>query len=246
MQNMRKHKRFRLDLIDLSSKMSLIGKVEIIDISMGGVLLKADRKLNIGKECLLMLGYGGKHTNVKGIVVRSELSGIEERDGGEKVTIYSAGILFKDESTGKVKDFLDSIENDKKIQVPEQPDWFYRNIRFSITMPNEKVLNMPTHFSIKDISKSGVIIQTEHQLKVGTMVLMELSIDACDPVNFMGKVVSSRMTQDKGHSNYDIGLELSELMDRDRTLLMSFISFVKDNEKIFKKHGNTISHHDTD
>ncbi len=246
MQNMRKHKRFKLDLVDLSSKMSLIGKVEIIDISLGGVALKADRKLNIGKECLLMLGYEGKHVNVKGIVVRSELSGIEERDGGEKVTIYSAGILFKDDSAGKVKDFLDSIENNKKVQIPEQPDWFYRNIRFCITLPNEKVLNMPAHFSVKDISQSGVIIQTEHQLKIGTMVLMELSIDACDPVNFMGKVVSCRMTQINVHSSYDIGVELSELTDRDRSLLMNFIGFVKENEKIFKKHGNKHSHYDTD
>ncbi len=106
MRDMRKHKRFKLDLIDMSSKMSLIGKVEIIDISLGGVALKADRKLNIGKECLLMLGYEDRHINVKGIVVRSELSGIEERGAGEKATIYSAGILFKDESADKVKVFL--------------------------------------------------------------------------------------------------------------------------------------------
>ncbi len=235
MQDMRKHKRFKLKLIDLSSRMSLIGKVEIIDISMGGVALKADRKLNIGKECLLMLDYEGKHVHVKGIVVRSELSGIEDRDGGEKVTIYSAGILFKDESTGKVKDFLDSIENNKKMQVPEQPDWFYRDIRFCITTPNEKVLYLPTHFGIKDISQSGIIIQTNHQLKKDTMVLMELSIKSCDPVSFMGKVVSCRVTQDKDHPSYDIGLELSELTDRDRSLFISFMDCVKDNESIFKK-----------
>jgi hypothetical protein len=246
MQNMRKHNRFKLDLVDLSSRMSLIGKVEIIDISLGGVALKADRKLNIGKECLLTLGYQGKHASVKGIVVRSELSGIEEREDGEHVTIYSAGILFKDESEGKVKDFLDSIENDKKVQIPEHPDWFYRNIRFSITLPNENVLNMPTHFSVKDISQSGVIIQTEHQLKIDMMVLMELSINACDPVNFMGKVISCRMMKDKEYSSYDIGVELSELMDRDRPLLMSFIGFVKDNEKNIKKHGKKIAHHDSD
>ncbi|HUI44378.1 MAG TPA: PilZ domain-containing protein [Nitrospirota bacterium] len=230
---MRKHKRFKLDLIDLSSKMSLIGKVEIIDISLGGVALKADRKLNIGKECLLMLGYEGRHINVQGIVVRSELSGIEERGEGEKATIYSAGISFKDESAEKVKVFLDSIENDKKTQVPEQPDWFYHNIRFSITTPSEIVLVLPTHFGIKDISQSGVIIQTDHQLNIDTMVLIELSIDSCDPASFMGKVVSCRMTQDKVHSHYDIGMELSELMDRDRPLLLSFIACVKD-------HGNSV------
>jgi hypothetical protein len=44
MRNMRKHKRFNLDLIDLSSKMTLVSKVEIIDISLGGVALKVQQK----------------------------------------------------------------------------------------------------------------------------------------------------------------------------------------------------------
>ena len=56
MQHIRKHKRFKLDVMDLDSKISLVGKVEIIDMSLGGIALKADRKLNIVKERLIMLG----------------------------------------------------------------------------------------------------------------------------------------------------------------------------------------------
>ena len=231
MQNMRKHKRFKLDLLDLSSKMSLVGKVELIDISLGGVALKADRKINIGKECLMMLGYEGKHINVKGIVVRSELSGIVEKANGETTTIYSVGIFFKDESAGKVKDFLDSIENDKKTLVPEQADWIYRDIRFCITTSDEKVLNLTTEFGVKEISQSGVIIQTDLQLKLDSVVLLDLSIGTCDPVSFVGKVVSCRMSQGQVPANYDIGVEFSELTDRDRSLLIRFIDCVKGCEK---------------
>jgi len=228
MRTMRKHKRFKLDLLDLSSKISLVGKVELIDISLSGVALKADRKLNIGKECLMMLGYEGKHINVKGIVVRSELSGIEERADGGNVTIYSAGILFKDEFAGTVKDFLDSIENNKKTPVPEQAGWFYSNIRFSITTPNEKVLNLPAEFHVKEISQSGVIIQTAHQLKKDSMVLLELSLNSCDPVRFMGIVVSCRIPQGQVRENYDMAVEFLELTDRDRSLLIRFMDYVKD------------------
>jgi len=228
MQNMRKHKRFKLDLLDLSSKMSLVGKVELIDISQGGVAIKADRKINIGKEYLMMLGYEGKHINVKGIVVRSELSGIVEKADGETITIYSVGIFFKDESVGTVKDFLDSIENNMKTQVPEQADWHYRDIRFCITTPEEIVLNLPTQFGVKEISQSGVIIQTDLQLKIDSVVLLDLSIGTCDPVSFVGKVVSCRMSQGQVPANYDIGVEFSELTDQDRSLLIRFIDCVKD------------------
>jgi Tfp pilus assembly protein PilZ len=217
--------------------MSIIGTVEILDISLGGVAIKAERKLNIGKECLLTVGCGGKSVNVKGVVVRCELSGIEEREDGEKATIYSAGILFKDESTGKVKDFLDSIGNDNKSQVPGQSGWVYRDIRFSITTPSEEVLNLPTNFGVKNISQSGVIIQTDHHLNIDSMVLMELSISSCNPVSFMGKVVSCRKTHDKEqHSNYDIGVEFSELTDGDRSLIIKFIDCVKVNENTGKNH----------
>ena len=227
MRNVRKHKRFKLDLMDLSSKMSLVGNVVIIDISLGGVALKADRKLNIGKECLMMLGYEGKHINVKGMVVRSELSGIEEKADGETITMYSVGIFFKDESAGTVKEFLDSIGNNKKTQVPEQTDWIYRDILFCITTANEKVLNLPMQFGVKDISQKGIIIQTDLQLKIDSVVLLELSIGTCDPVSFVGKVVSCRMPRGHVRAKYDIGVEFSELTDRDRSLLIKFIDCVK-------------------
>ncbi len=236
MRDLRKHKRFKLDVIDLSSKMSIVGKVEIIDISVSGVALKADRKLNLGKEYLITLGYKGNQITVNGTVVRSELSGIEERNEGERVTIYSAGLSFKDVSGEKVKEFLDSIGTTKKTQVTERVDWFYRDVKFSITTPSEKVLNLLSQFGVKEISRSGIIIQTDRKLKVDSMVLMELSISACEPASFMGKVVSCRTTQDGGAVKYDIGVEFQELTDRDRSLIHDFIECVKDKTNAVE-HG---------
>jgi hypothetical protein len=231
MRNRRKHKRFKLHLPGLSSKMSLVGRVKLIDMSLGGVAIKADRKVNIGKECLMMLGYEGKHIHVKGIVTRSALSEIEEKADGETVTVYSVGIFFKDESAGMVEEFLDSIGNNMKTQVPEQADWLYSDILFRITTANEKVLNLPTQFGVKDISQKGIIIQTDLQLKIDSVVLLELSIGTCDPVSFVGKVVSCRVPQDKTPLNYNIGVEFSELTERDKSLLKRFIDCVKECDK---------------
>jgi Tfp pilus assembly protein PilZ len=106
MQQERRHKRYRLDPIGITGKMSLSNKVEILDISLGGVALKADRRLNIGKELLIKLQDKEKTLNVAGIVVRSELSGMEKRTNGESITIYTAGMKFKDDSVDAVADFL--------------------------------------------------------------------------------------------------------------------------------------------
>ena len=76
----RRYKRFMLDLIGVNGRLSLTDKVEIIDISFGGVALKADRRLNIGKEYLFTLG--------------------------ERALIYTAGMRFEEGSTDKIADFI--------------------------------------------------------------------------------------------------------------------------------------------
>ncbi len=42
--------RFTVDIMDIHGKMLFTNDVKILDISMGGVLLKADRRLNIGRD----------------------------------------------------------------------------------------------------------------------------------------------------------------------------------------------------
>ncbi len=122
MQDRRRHNRFKLDLQKMNGKMCLADKVEIIDISLGGVAIKADRRLNIGNEYSIKLGDREKQIEVRGIVIRSELSGFEERGDRERVSVYSAGMRFKDGSTEKIADFLGAIEHSKKENMPATPD----------------------------------------------------------------------------------------------------------------------------
>jgi len=102
----RRHKRFRLDLIEINDKSSLADRVEIIDLSFGGIALKVDKRLNIGKEYLFKLGEKGNSIDVSGMVVRCKLYGIEERYNGERISIYTAGMQFQDSSSARVSDFI--------------------------------------------------------------------------------------------------------------------------------------------
>jgi len=104
----RRHKRFKLDLIELNGTLNLATKVEIIDISFGGVALKVDRRLNIGKECLFKLEDERNSIDVKGVVVRCKLSGFEERYNRDRVSIYTAGMRFQEGSADTVADFIRS------------------------------------------------------------------------------------------------------------------------------------------
>lgn len=228
MQNQRKHKRFRLRLINIESKVNLVGKTDVVDMSLGGVLLRTEGKLAIGRECSIQFGYRGLRYPVKGLVIRSELSGIDERSPNKSVTRYLVGIVFKDESAGTVRDFLDSIEQSNKVEMPATANWRFRDVQFNVTTPSEKVLEFPAQFTIKDISKSGVIIQAEQQLDKDCMVLLELSLNAAAPVSFMGRVVSCRTSRDRGQGGgYSIGVEFTEVTDSAAAVLQQFMESLK-------------------
>jgi hypothetical protein len=55
------------------------------------------------------------------------------------------------------------------------------------------------------------------------MIPMGLSLQADDPVNFIGRVASCHMTKDKGQAPYEIGVAFSDITDTGRMLLETFV-----------------------
>jgi len=222
MNNTRRHKRYYLELNDVKGKMSLSDNVEILDIGLGGVAFKADRRLNPGREYTIKLQDKGKTLNVSGTIVRSELKGIEARDDGESVSIYAAGMQFKDGSADQVADFLKSMVQNRKEMAPLLEERRL-NVRFQITDLNEHILSYPANFNVKTISLGGMLIQTDQALEIESNVPMELSLNDGIMVNFIGRIVSCHMKENKEQAHYDIGLEFTDLTDKDKTLLQTFI-----------------------
>ena len=226
MQDKRRHKRFRVDLVEINGKMSLTHKVQILDISLGGVSLKADRRLNIGKEYLITLQEEGKKLDVKGTIVRSELSGIEQQANGQGVSIFTAGMMFKEGYADKLADFLKPIEQTRKKGEPPSAAERRLNVRFNITTPQEKILSYPLQFKVKSISLGGMLIQTEYAVEINSKIPTELSLNTDTEVTFIGRVVSCAMAEYTGQTNYDIGVEFTDLTDEDKTLLKTFIDYL--------------------
>jgi len=225
MQNKRRHKRYKLDLIEISGKMSLSDKVEIMNISVGGVALKADRRLDMGREYLIKLGEKGKSIDVKGVVVRSELSGMEQGKSGEQVLIYSAGMKFKEGQEEKIADFLSLIEQNVKKVVAVTVDRRL-DVRFQIITPQERVLHYPAEFVVKEISLGGMRIHTTQDLGMESRIPMELSLGADKCITFIGRVASCLTLNIKGQANYEIGVEFIDVKDNERTMLKTFVDFL--------------------
>ena len=222
MQNTRRYKRPKLALAELDGKMFLTDDVEILDISLGGVSLKADRGLNIGKEYLITLVKKGNNIDVKGIVVHSAFRETEERTNGERVTSHTVRIKFKEGQTAKIACILNSIQELRKEEVPVTADRRL-HVRFHFTIPLETMLRHTAQPRVKKISLSGMLIQSEQALEINSLIPMELSLNADDSVNFSGRIVTCQMSKDNGRALHEIGVEFSDLTGKGRTLLKTFI-----------------------
>lgn len=225
MEDKRRHKRLKLDLVEMRGEMSLAHHVDIIDISLGGASLKADRRLNIGKEIVLKLSDKECSVELKGVVVRSELSGIEETAGGEQTSLYTAGVMFKDGQASTMIDFFNLFVQHIKDEEPVKIDRRL-NVRFRITPSGLNMMSFPSQFVVKEISMTGMRIRTDQALRMQSMIPMELSINTHSPVSFIGRVASCRMLIDEGHAHFEIGVEFSFLADKAKTLLKGFIDYL--------------------
>ncbi len=68
-QEKRHYERFIVDVMEINSKLIFANEVEILDISLGGVSVRVDRRLNIGNEYTLKIEDKSKAIFLSGAVV---------------------------------------------------------------------------------------------------------------------------------------------------------------------------------
>lgn len=90
----RLNQRYVLDDQSVHAKMALASRVKILDISLGGLSLEADKRLNIGREYTLHIEHEGKKVPIKGSIMWSLLTEGHGDDKGNVIPIYRAGMKF--------------------------------------------------------------------------------------------------------------------------------------------------------
>jgi|GEM_PF-192603 len=224
MQDKRRHKRYTLDVMEVEGKMMFASEVKIIDISIDGVSVKANRRLNIGSEYLLKLDDRKKVISLKGTVVWSSLSESRKGPGGGLVPIYTVGMKFNNISVEKITELLEFIEGHKKEEVPVTGGQRL-NIRFHIKDQGNAALNFPAMYKVKTISLGGMLIECMRDLEVDSRIPMELSVHDDKPFKFMGRAVSCKAIGSGGQKLYYIGIEFLDLTYEVREVLTTFIEY---------------------
>jgi c-di-GMP-binding flagellar brake protein YcgR len=227
MQDKRRYKRFSVDILGINGKMMFANDVEIHDISVGGISLRVDRRLNIGNEYTLKIGDSKNKTiSLKGSVVWSKISGTKKGLKDEIIPIYSAGMKFVTMSAERIKElttFLEGQENFSREKL-HSPSGLRCSMRFLVSPPLKKaVLDVRESYAVKKLSLGGMLIESESPLEINDRVPMEILLPGDTPIEFLGRTASCLKVPEGDHSRYDIGIEFVEMTEADKRKLHEFV-----------------------
>lgn len=193
--------------------------VEVVNMSLGGAAVRADMRLNIGREYVLRLEHEGAVAHVKGVVVWSTISGIRRNEHGESVSQYSAGLRFKDVLTDQLSEVIGFIDQNKV-----NPEKRLSGLRFRIGTQGRAAIDSLQTYEVQLISLSGMLIRTEQDLSLDGLHPMEIVPVGEPPIRFTGRVASSIEVAEDGPGYHEVGIEFVVLEPNDRARLDAFVA----------------------
>jgi Tfp pilus assembly protein PilZ len=218
--NKRREARFIVE--GLSGKMTFASEVSILNMSLSGVAIRTDRRLNIGHEYQLRLEAEGEGVNLRGAVVWCSLESRRKDTRGDDILIYSAGLRFTNVMTEALQNLMAFLDHHKR-----HADQRTGGTRFEIDATGRALLDVPQPFRVKVLSLNGMLAQSPGSLALETVVPMELSLDEGEPVLFEGRVAYCTEVDFEDGPEFEIGVEFVEMPEADRSRIEQYIERLK-------------------
>lgn len=218
----RRHERFRLGSREVKGQMTFASEVSILDIGLGGVALRADKRLNIGGRYLLKLEVNKSLVSVNCEVAWARMTGTR-KTGSEVVPIYTAGMKFvgvSPEHMLQLRSFVEAIGDQGRAREDERRQY----ARFPARGPGIALLNFPADYDVRTISLSGMLIESGEPAAADSRIPMALSLQDGRRIDFVGRIVSCQPKGEDGPGRFHIGIEFIELTDPGQEALAAFIA----------------------
>jgi hypothetical protein len=207
----------RLSVDRLEGRVALVTQVDILNISLGGIAVKVDRRLNLGSECTLKLSQGKQLVCLRARVVWSALTGFRKK-GRQQGPEYSVGMRFVDVINPKGSALVEFIKQNKGFKEQR-----LSGLRVPLATRGRAVLDQPHPFRVKLISSRSMVIEIGKELDLNQSYPMEVMVDELRVISMTGRV-SSRL--EMAPKRYEIGVDFARLSARDKALLKSLLQKV--------------------
>ena len=231
MNEKRRYNRLMIDFVDVPDKTFFINDVKILNLSIGGALLKTDRRMNIGETYTLKLKNKSKFLTLIGNVVWFTLSESYKDPFGNMIPIYTVGMNFTDVSSERIKGISDFIKDYFIDYQRFEVNDLYRlsghrlNKRFPIGTLDGNTVSCYYNSKVKNISLGGMLIESKDVLEIEDRHLMEVILPEDRVISFLGRIVTCNLSNVIGEKRYEIGIEFIDMLKQDKKILKEFILF---------------------
>jgi c-di-GMP-binding flagellar brake protein YcgR len=234
MQERRRYKRFAVGIMEMNGKMTFARHVKILDISVGGVALKASRRLNLGNEYTLRIEYQERALTVKGTVIWSLIGESIKNSRGERIPVYTSGLKFRDISEEKIQEiigFMKQYKENSAEKTGAMLSGFRRSVRVHIRTPEAAVLNFPENYRVKELSLGGMLIESEQKPDLESSIPMEMTFADDKTIYFWGRIASFNLVKEREIEHYKMGIEFLDMPEKDRDMLNKFVGLLDHIER---------------
>jgi c-di-GMP-binding flagellar brake protein YcgR len=227
MPERRRHERFTVGILEITGKMTFARDVKIHDISVGGVAVTVQKRLNLGSEYTLKIEGKGRALSLRGIVAWSLLSESLMDARGNVVPVYKAGLKFIGLSQEQVSEIESFIEDHKRELCREldltRVGGTRLHVRFKIEHPDKAILNFYENYKVKKIGLGGMLIESRYQLDVNDTFPMEITLTDDRSMKFIGRIASCLSKECEEQAHYDVGVQFLDISERNKSGLREFI-----------------------
>jgi hypothetical protein len=194
-------------------------ELEVLNISISGAAVETARRLELNRAYTFKIKYKNRYLTLRGRVIWATLFSKEDRDSKSMIPVYRAGIKFTETLSEKSEMLLDFIE-DNKVRMLENRSL---GMRFKIEKPEDVKVDFPYSYTVKKLSRGGMLVETAHALDVDSVHDIELFIGGQE-LNIVGRIVNCGQCVSEDFAGYDVGIEFLTMPDEDRDLLDSFLN----------------------
>lgn len=231
MTDRRLYQRFTADVMDIHGKIIYAKVVQMLDISIGGALLKTDKRLHPEKECILKIKDKGWILNIKSLVAWSSSDESIQMPKGYLVTSFRTGLKFMHDSKEKIKEIGDFIETHKQ-EVDKQVygsilSGLRLHVRFKIEPPENTMLFFRQDYKIKNLGLGGMLIESDDSLDIGSKLYMEIFRSESKTIKVSGRVASCSLIKESDRERFAIGIEFLDIPEKDREMLKEIICLLE-------------------
>ena len=241
MQERRYYTRYALDVMNIHGEIPFATNVKILNISLSGSLLETDKRPDIGNIYILKLESEEKVLTLRGTVIRSTLNKSNKDSKGNVIPTYTAAMHFTNLYTDKIVEIAKFINDhvlDNHNQEIRLTDMHEKNgVRLYVRFLMEDLQKVSLHmrkmnYKLTNISLGGIRIESEHEMEIDEILLMEISLPEKKIVSFLGRIVSCTLNDDIETGMYEVGVEFIDISAQDKQALHEFIVSIKNRDTV--------------